>query len=109
MGETYLAILGCFFGGALVVEVLEVLVNGEFLGLLVLVKHGGNSTSRFGRLAMQGFVELGISLAILSLEASRSSSHCVKVVGRGRKELDAIEEIMQNVGSRKCQVQAQVN
>ena len=91
--------LACLFrlrGCGFVVPMLEVLLNGSFLGRSIFVSHGSHSTASLTALAMQCFVEGGITGMVFLLE---SGGYCcgrhvemagVRVAWRFRwKEKDA--------------------
>lgn len=66
--STYSALLGCLVLGGLVVPVLEVLVDSSLLSGLVLGEHGGDTAASLGGVAVEGLVEVGITLPVLPLQ-----------------------------------------
>ncbi len=62
--------------GLLVVEVLEVLVNSQLLGILVLGHHGSDASLHLRGLAVERLVEVGITSVVLLFEGNLGRRHC---------------------------------
>lgn len=65
---SYSSLLRSLVLSALVIPVLEVLVDSSLLSRTALSEHGSNTSSGLGRGAVHGLVEVGIALVILALE-----------------------------------------
>lgn len=68
LGLAGLAIGVCFCFCGLVVEVLEVLVDGNLLRFLIFRKHGCEATLSLDGGTMEDLAELGVPLVVLLLE-----------------------------------------
>lgn len=75
---SHLAISIGLLGVALVVPVLEVLVDGSLLRSGVFPTHGRQTTTSLGGLAVQGLVESSIARDILALKSSGSHGELEK-------------------------------
>lgn len=108
---TYSAGLLGLLLGTLVVPVLEVLVDSGLLGVVALGEHGGEATSRIGRLAVHGLVEGGIAVVVLALEVGHGGrgDHFAVIVGvpgvegTVEKELRSVEYGVENGGGGQWQ------
>jgi hypothetical protein len=83
----------CLVLRGLVIPMLEVLVNGGFLGLGVLLPHGHHSSSFFGRFPVHDVVEGCVSGVVFGLEGDgRHGCSCRGVFMGTRVEVEVGEK-----------------
>lgn len=103
---SYLTISVGLVGVALVVPVLEVLVDGGLLGSSVLATHGSQTTAGLGRFAVQSLVEGSIARDVLAFESSGSHGEGFgENVGikRGKEENSTSGEKETPVREKECE------